>query len=249
MDLTVRGHRFNVHRAGVAGPPVVMLHGAVVGNLMTWLCGVAPALSGSHRLLLLDARSHGLSQRCAQGHDVAEQARDVWAIAEAVFPGEAVALVGHSFGAVVALAAGRAEPQRTLAVAAVEPPLPPTDPGALERFLRQDPEQLRASLPAGGLLGAGRRVRRFAEHVRFLLEDTDLPLALERGLADPDAGALPVGIPLLGMFGDASPCLVAAGSLPPHAKIVVLPGGHFLPVEQAGAVAAELVRFLGEPRG
>ncbi|MCZ4500066.1 MAG: alpha/beta fold hydrolase [Marmoricola sp.] len=94
----------NTTTYGEHGTPVVFLHG-LFGQGRNWT-GVAKALAGAHRVVLVDLPDHGRSAWTqappdGRGFDVLEVADQV---ARSLDPGDPVALVGHSLGGKVAMA-------------------------------------------------------------------------------------------------------------------------------------------------
>jgi pimeloyl-ACP methyl ester carboxylesterase len=68
-------------------------------------------LSIDHRCVVMDQRAHGTSAAPADGDlSVTAMARDVAAVLEAVAPGRRVVIVGHSMGAIAALAMAEVRP-------------------------------------------------------------------------------------------------------------------------------------------
>ena len=108
-DLAVPGDgiRLRARDWGGTGQAVVLLHG-LASNARIW-DGVAPRLTGAGlRVVALDQRGHGASDQPASGYDFGTLVRDLDA-ALAALELERPVLVGHSWGANVALqhAAGR----------------------------------------------------------------------------------------------------------------------------------------------
>lgn len=85
---------------GGAGPPLVLLHG-LGGASANWV-GLAASAGAAHRLIALDLPGHGGSTPLPDGATVSSYAD---AVVEALteLSSEPVLLVGHSFGAHVAL--------------------------------------------------------------------------------------------------------------------------------------------------
>src|SRR5262249_9847587 len=107
--VAANGLQFHVQELG-DGPPVVMVHGLLIGSLASWDFTVARALAPTHRCRLYDLRGHGRSERALTGYDVATMTADLAALtADLAAPFD---LVGHSFGGVVALAFALAHPAR-----------------------------------------------------------------------------------------------------------------------------------------
>jgi pimeloyl-ACP methyl ester carboxylesterase len=78
------------------------------------------------------------------------------------------------------------------------------------------------------------------ESLHFLATETDLPAGV-RGFDVPDEALRAVEVPVDVIVGDASPCRVAGERLRdvvPDARLHVLTGGHFLPLEQPAALTA-----------
>jgi pimeloyl-ACP methyl ester carboxylesterase len=86
-----------------------MIHGFASG-LHTWK-KVIPELTDDHRVLALDLKGFGWSDRPEGDYSPAEQARVVLALMDARGI-ERAAIVGHSYGASVALALALAAPER-----------------------------------------------------------------------------------------------------------------------------------------
>jgi pimeloyl-ACP methyl ester carboxylesterase len=108
-DLSVPGDGIRLHARdwGGSGQAVVLLHG-LASNARIW-DGVAPRLTGAGlRVVALDQRGHGASDQPDSGYDFGTLVRDLDA-ALAGLDLERPLLVGHSWGANVALqrAAGR----------------------------------------------------------------------------------------------------------------------------------------------
>jgi len=106
------------------GAPIVALHG-ITSSMMSFV-GVADALSGRRPLLAFDLRGHGDSDKPAGPYTIEQHADDVAAAMRARRLGASV-LVGHSFGAYVAIAVAARAPELVTALLLVDggyPPLP-----------------------------------------------------------------------------------------------------------------------------
>ncbi|HVA61617.1 MAG TPA: alpha/beta hydrolase [Mycobacteriales bacterium] len=142
--------RWPVRHAG-SGPPVVLLHG-LASQRRFWNL-VVPELSG-FPLLALDARGHGDSERPASGYDTEQVVADVATALDALGIDRAV-VVGHSWGAAIALTFAAKHPERTLAAVALDGGLSapggvsPADRGAIRE--RMAPP--RVALPPTELAG------------------------------------------------------------------------------------------------
>jgi pimeloyl-ACP methyl ester carboxylesterase len=226
-----------------------MLHGLLVGNMTTWFWTAAPALAQRYRVITFDLRGHGLSERAASGYDIATMTHDLGALVDDL-AGEPVALVGHSYGAVVALTYALRNPDRVTKIAVVEAPLPPSHLEELDGFLGHSPDEMVGALPAAlrdVIANGGRRARRLVETVRFLGMESSLLADLRRAEDIPDAALASLRAPLLAVYGTDSSCRPTGARLArvvPGVRHVELPGGHFLPVEAPDRVTQELRRFF-----
>jgi pimeloyl-ACP methyl ester carboxylesterase len=236
--VTTRGARFHMVQLGRSGPPVVMLHGLFTGSLASWYFTAAPILAATHRVRLIDWRGHGLSDRTPSGYTSTAMADDLAGLTDDL---PEFAVVGHSFGALVAARFALAHPGRVTRLALVDPPLDPlrdlVGPGSI--FVL--PQPLSPTTPTGGEKPHG------APKDALLAETTVLAdLAGEPPLTDEDLAALP-GVPLLAVAGSESPfrgSLDRIGRIRPNAQCHLLPGGHDLHVTAKDALAALLTEFL-----
>src|SRR5215475_6649146 len=99
-----------------SGAPVICLHG-ITANAYVWL-PVMERLAADHRVVAIDQRGHGRSDRPAAGYEASDFAADVVALIEAL--GAPAIVIGHSLGARNALAAAVAAPDAVAAVVAID---------------------------------------------------------------------------------------------------------------------------------
>jgi pimeloyl-ACP methyl ester carboxylesterase len=98
---TLSDIKFHYTDWGGAGNPILLLHG--LGSTVHIWDLVAPQLSQWGRTVAMDLRGHGLSNQPDEGYDFATIAQDVVDFIQFIAGGERVLLVGHSWGAYVAL--------------------------------------------------------------------------------------------------------------------------------------------------
>lgn len=236
-----------VGRTG-SGPPVVLVHGSVVGAELTWRA--QRPLAERWTLLLVD--------RPGYGPDVAPEREDFEVDARLVAELlEGVHLVGQSYGGVVALLAAAAKPGGVRSLTVVEPPAFALAAGhpAVDAFVAR----MRAHWEHGPR-DPGTFLRGFLELVGSHLRLPDpLPPALERGAEILRFHRLPweAEIPLAELAAAPFPKLVVSGGH--HAAFdavcdvlekrlgaerAVLPGaGHSVP-RTGGAFNARLEELL-----
>ncbi|HLA19077.1 MAG TPA: alpha/beta hydrolase [Dehalococcoidia bacterium] len=111
------GLRLHYRDWGGDGEPLLLLHG-LASNARIWDL-TAPLLSGRFRVFALDQRGHGLSDKPEGGYDFASITGDVAAFVQALGL-ERPALVGHSWGANVALQFAADRPDGVSALALVD---------------------------------------------------------------------------------------------------------------------------------
>lgn len=245
--VEANGVQHNTHLLG-DGPPAVMLHGLLVGNLASWFFTGAQALARTHRVLLYDLRGHGRSERTPTGYGVDSLRADLEALIAPRFSQPAL-LVGHSYGALVALSYALAHPERVSGLVLVEAPLPPSEQGELTDFLGRVPTEMVDALPGelqGVLKQRGRRANRLLASLRFLaLESTLLSdVAAEPDI--PDERLKELQCPVLCIYGRRSSCRPVGdrlGAVIPGAQVLELDGGHFLPLDAPAALSQAIVGF------
>lgn len=99
------------------GEAVVMIHG-LGANLAFWYMGIARPLARQHQVVTYDLKGHGRSSMSVAGYSLSHMAADLKALLDHLNI-ERAHLVGHSYGARVALFFSLLHPQRvaTLTVA------------------------------------------------------------------------------------------------------------------------------------
>jgi len=231
------------------GAPVVMTHGLLTGSLATWFYTTAPALAQSHRVLLYDLRGHGRSARTASGYDTQTLADDLTALTQSI--ADPITLVGHSYGALIALKFALKHPARVARLVLVETPLPPSRMEEFTQFVQQSPDAMINALPAAMQSmfsdgGSNRRARRLLESLRFLTAECSLvpDLLAETDVTNESLAA--IECPVLAVHG-ASSSLRSVGQRLAQTiescSTVELPGGHYLPLESSQALTETIVGF------
>lgn len=100
--VSVNGADVHVLQAGESGPVVLMIHGASA-NAREYSWTLAPRLSETHRVLMVDRPGHGHSERPDNAETLKVQAEQAAGALRALAPGEKAVIVGHSFGGAVSL--------------------------------------------------------------------------------------------------------------------------------------------------
>jgi pimeloyl-ACP methyl ester carboxylesterase len=234
-----------------SGPPLVLVHGIFPGNMATWYLTAAPALAQRHRVVLYDFRGHGFSARAASGYDIPTMARDLEAVLEE-HVGEPAVVAGYSYGGVVAMACALRRPDLVSKLVVLEGPLPPSTQEefpSLDEQARKDPGELFALLPQfvrDALVPGSRRARRFEANMHYLVYDTTLYEDIRQAQDFLDTELARLQPPLLAIYGLDSKINHAGHRLArvvPGARLLELPGDHYLLLSVADRVSAAIEAF------
>jgi 3-oxoadipate enol-lactonase len=243
--VAVAGLRLRYRASGTGAPPAILVHGAGMCSAV-WL-GVQRRLARRRRTLALDLPGHGRSSGAPRS--IEEMSAAVMAFADGLGL-DRYAVVGHSLGGLVALAAALAAPTRVAALALC----------ATGARLASSAALIAAA--AGDRLAAHLAEAAFAPETPVETRRRALALALaatpEQAAADLDAlarfdarGALgAVLAPTLVVAGEddrlAPPALAAElGAGIPGARVQILTRcAHFPMIEQADALVLALDSFL-----
>lgn len=104
------------------GPPIVLLHG-ITSSVATW-DWLVPHLADRFRVIRLDFRGHGSSDRTPSAYSMAGYVSDAMAVCEQVAERPAI-LIGHSLGGGTAIALAQQRPELVRALVLEDPPLTP----------------------------------------------------------------------------------------------------------------------------
>jgi pimeloyl-ACP methyl ester carboxylesterase len=241
--IAADGAKLHVQDIGEAGTRVVMLHGLLIGSAASWYFTSAPVLARTHRVRVYDLRGHGMSDLAPSGYGVHSMAGDLAALVEQTGD-QVVDLVGHSWGALVALRFALDQPARVRRLVLVEAPVPPSSVAEMNAFL--DGGELAAALPEQLRVG-GRRGERLVRSLSRLVMGTTLVDDL-RAERDPDPRELAqLRCPTLLVYGDRSSCATGGRKLAEAiggSRFVTLPGGHYLHLDARDALTDHIVEFL-----
>ena len=257
------------------GQDVVLIHG-VTGDLSTWYIGVMPSLAKEFSVTAFDLRGHGYSEGTPSGYTSAHMAADLDALLESLGIKKAH-LVGHSFGATVALHCAILYPDRVASLVLADPGLP-----ALQPFidLKQWPylRDAQAMAKKRGLwipddkwsdlvyvarqalsvprlvpFGLRKQAERSNRRLQRLLETTSALTEAQEvaGLTLERIGG--VHQPTLAMYGETSRWLQTAQRLQermPNCRVaIVKKAAHFFALSKPKVLVRQVRKFLGSLNG
>ncbi len=242
------------------GPLIFMCHGLVSGSIATWYFQFAPTLAKRYRVVLYDMRGHGKSEKTRLGFDVPTMAKDLAAIIryyqiELGLEDDPVHLVGHSYGALVALhyACHHQElgGSEIGSMAIVDAPLPAAKfiyPGMKDIKNNGEIENLADTLMEYLELKGPRRRNNFKRHVKPLYLDSSLISDVENSIDIDDEILASLHMPVPSVYGKYSDCRDVGNRLErvlPNSQSKTLPCGHFITVEEPDLLAKEINEFYG----
>lgn len=261
----VAGFPTHVVRRGSTARRAVFIH-CTMAHAGAW-SGVQAELAGKLAMTAFDRPGHGSSAPVPDAGGAVELLDLTTRIAAALAPGP-TDIIGHSFGAIVALRLAMTRPELVRSLVLIEPPLFAAIAATPEgRAQTAAMTEVRAALSAGE---AARAARLFHEAVNpenpwpelseiareSLTRQVSLA-AIEAPVTRDDAAGLlaPGGLeaitaPVLLLQGSHSPPVFAetvaalAGRLPDARRAMVRGAGHMLPLTHPVAVAGEIAGFL-----
>ena len=225
---------------GVPEPPTaVLVHGLAPDTMASWYFTLAyPLVEMGFRVLMLDLRGHGRSERPPRGYALDDFVDDLDRLLESHGGPGPYQLFGNSFGGTVAYAYAARHPDRVAGLVAIESS-PPTATWFARLRRRLDEQRVPVAV------GAGRAGR--------LLTETSLrPELGDSALPDP-ARLGAIGCPVLCLYGGGSRMVELAADterLLPQAQTRVFAGEkHSLLIDRPDEVGAAIVTWLNHIGG
>ncbi len=249
------------------GEDLVMLHG-FLGNQAVWHLQIVPQLRSRFMVTTYDLRGHGYSELTPSGYTAQDLAEDLRRLLDELEI-ESAHLVGHSYGADVAMYFSLLYPKRVKRLVALEPGLaalvhqrrdrqwdgwaywveklesvgvsvPPDKRSDLEYLIT-------LSLETPKFYGPARGLPRNREPLLRLIRETTL-IADYEFVGDLSLESIPlIQTPTLLVYGEHSHFLGSYEYLKdalPNVTPVILPGGeHFGPLEQPDRLVEEILAF------
>lgn len=261
MERRVEGRTVAWREEGT-GRPALLIHCALAHS-GAW-SGVMARLADRLEMRAMDLPGHGATAHDPRLGNQAQAVANALALLQDRPPAH---LIGHSFGATVALRLAIEAPQQVASLTLVEPVffalLAETDPAAFAA-------ETAAAAPARALMAAGdwpAAAATFLARWGAPIDPGAIPPAMidrmplvaisDREIADPATATLRradlarVRVPTLLIEGAASPPSIAAildaleADLPAAQRVTVAGAGHLVPVSHPQAVSGAIRDFLG----
>ncbi|MFX0578318.1 alpha/beta fold hydrolase [Nocardia nepalensis] len=255
-EIVANRLRFHVQRLAPNGstsadyPTVVFLHGLAVDDLSSFYYTLAgPVSKAGAEVILYDQRGQGRSERPATGYRLEDAVGDLFAILDTLDRSQPVHLVGNSYGGILAGLAALERPDRVAGVVFIDSCCAGA---AVEAWL----ESMLNTLSAAALLYEYDRLdeqcaavgwRKIARQVRGmsgLLSETTLIEDLAASPPVDPTRLAEIVCPVLGIFGERSDMVAAAGDLTRHVPdctLAILPGMAHTVLRESTAVLCEVV--------
>ena len=252
-DVVANGVRHHVQRLGHGERTVVFIHGLVMDNLSSFYFTLANPIAESAEAILYDLRGHGMSERPTSHYAVADFVEDLAALLDQLAIDRPVALVGNSFGGLVALAFAAAYPARVTRLALIDAHAG-TDGWAAQMAstltLTGDARDSKIAESFQAWLGrhSERKRTRLARAAEALVEHTSLVADLR---ASPPLGFANIRCPVLAIYGEKSDVRAHGETLAatlPACTLQLLPGcSHSVLWEATAEVRERIVAFVRGP--
>ena len=270
-EVIARGVTFHVQRLARADaavgpsplarchPRVVFVHGLFIDNLSSLYYSLAnPVAQAGADAILFDLRGHGRSEQTPAGYTLDDSVDDLFGVVTALGIDDPVHVVGHSYGASVALRAGLRHPERLAGLTLIEPHCADTDDGG--SWVDDVADALTAialcsetlALPADAEVtpGTGARKLRALRAADTFLNATTM---IEDVAAAPRfTGAELAGlqVPAMAIYGehtDLGSSVAMIRESIPQCRLEVFPDvGHSVLRDATPKVLALLIEWLGE---
>ena len=232
-----------------ASETLVLVHG-MFSNLSVYYFNIAPILAKHFHVVMYDLKSHGLSEKQADGYDLEEMTNDLSDLL-AHLNLSSVHLAGYSFGGLIALKMAARFPEKVKKLAIIEAPDPSDDKtrGIIDEYSREFLEHYVANFTDTTKVKMGKRqMERNHRMYEYLFHETTIKTDMikERAFFNTaEITAIPQEALLL--YGKDSNCLEAGKRLEKKLKrveLLELDGDHNVPIQHPISIGNLMETFF-----
>lgn len=232
-----------------AAETLVLVHG-MFSNLSVYYFNIAPILAQHFHVVMYDLKSHGLSERKADGYDLEQMSNDLSDLLDHLNLNR-VHLAGYSFGGLIALKMAARFPEKVKKLAIIEAPDPSDDKtrDIIDDYSREFLKHYVANFTDTTKVKMGKRqMERNHRMYEYLFHETSIKsdMIKEREFF----GAAEIAViqqETLLLYGKDSNCLEAGKRLKRRiisAEILEVDGDHNVPIQQPVIIGSLMETFF-----
>ncbi|MFA9194939.1 alpha/beta fold hydrolase [Flavobacterium sp. FBOR7N2.3] len=230
---------------------VVLIHG-MFSNLSIYYFNIAPILAEYFHVVMYDLKSHGMSERFADGYDLENMSSDVLALMD-VLEIEKAHLVGYSFGGLIALKTALKSPNRIEQLIVIEAPDPQDEKARniIDEYSKEFLEHYVANFTDTTKVQMGKRqMEKNHRMYEFLFNQTSIKEDMVKEkhfLSEIDFSELKLSTLL--MYGENSNCRPTGEWLKVQigkSELQLIHGDHNIPIQEPVLIAETIAHFLSK---
>lgn len=232
-----------------AAETILLIHG-MFSNLSVYYFNIAPLLAKHFHVVMYDLKSHGLSERTAEGYGLESMSNDLLELIKSLGL-KRVHLAGYSFGGLIALKMAMRFPELVDRLAVIEAPDPSDDKtrDIIDDYNREFLEYYVQNFTDSTKVKMGKRqMERNHRMYEYLFHQTSIKsdmLAEREFFHTPGLRRIPQQTLLL--YGSDSNCLPAGLRLKErlgHCELEKIAGDHNIPIQDPLGVGARMSVFF-----
>lgn len=232
-----------------AAETVLLVHG-MFSNLSVYYFNIAPILAKHFHVVMYDLKSHGMSEKSADGYDLNSMTDDLSALLDQLEL-DSVHLAGYSFGGLISLKMAARFPARVKKLAVIEAPDPNDDKtrDIIDEYSREFLEYYVQNFADTTKSKMGKRqMEKNHRMYEYLFHETSIKSDMLRerdffGATELDG----ISQETLLLYGSRSNCLEAGRMLKKRIERVALmevEGDHNVPIQQPESIGHLLETFF-----
>lgn len=248
--IQVNNRGVHIQELNKGAPETVLLVHGMFSNLSVYYFNIAPILAKHFHVVMYDLKSHGMSERIAEGYDLNSMTDDLLELLTQLKL-NAVHLAGYSFGGLISLKMAARFPEKVKRLAVIEAPDPNDDKtrDIIDDYSRAFLEHYVENFTDTTKVKMGKRqMERNHRMYEYLFYETSIKkdMLLERDFfSTPEIDRIAKKTLLL--YGAASNCLGAGRNLKNRikgAEMLELNGDHNIPIQDPLGVGMVMETFF-----